>query len=345
MTHKLALIGFGTVGQSLVEILREKGEELRRKEGMEAEVVAVSDLLKGSLYHPEGLNIDRLLQAAGEGDLNRYPEVPGLVRGWDSRRTIRECNADTVVEVSYTDVRTGQPAIDHCRTAFETGKNVVMTNKGPVALAYRELSELARRHRVGWNFEGTVMSGTPALHMARTSLAGNEISEIRGIFNGTTNYILTQMEEGWTFDEALAEAQSRGIAEADPTSDIEGYDVLYKVMILAQVVMETPLDRKEVVREGIRGITAEDIRQAREEGKCWKLLGRIRREGDGVTASVQPLRLSLTDPLAGVGGTMNAITYDCDLAGPITLVGAGAGRKETGFALLADLIQRVQERP
>ncbi|MCP4362023.1 MAG: homoserine dehydrogenase, partial [Chloroflexi bacterium] len=197
MPHKLAFIGFGTVGQGLAEILRDKGDDLRNTLGFDAQVVAISDLLKGSVYHPDGLDVTKLLEVVQATDkLDDYPDSPGLERGWDSLKTIRESNADSIVEVSYTDIKTGQPAIDHCRAAFESGKNVVMSNKGPVALAHAELSELAKANGVRWGFEGTVMSGTPALRMPLTSLAGNDISEVRGIFNGTTNYILTKMEEG-----------------------------------------------------------------------------------------------------------------------------------------------------
>lgn len=346
MPHRLALIGFGTVGQALTEILRDQSEELRVREGLDARITAVADPVKGCLYHPEGLDPAELLrQVETKGNLESYPNSSGMVRGWDSFRTIRESNADTIIEVSYTDGKTGQPAIDHCRTAFISGKNVVMTNKGPVALAYPELSRLAAQHGVQWGFEGTVMSGTPALRLARSALRGNRITQIHGIFNGTTNYILGQMEEGRSFAAALAQAQVLGIAEADPTNDIDGWDVLYKVLILSQVVWGIPLNRDPVTCRGIRDLPVADVQQALRDGKRWKLLGQLRREGDQVTASVQPVLLPLSDPLAGVTGTMNAITYQCDLVGPVTLVGAGAGRKETGYALLSDLLEVVEKQP
>jgi homoserine dehydrogenase len=339
MAHKIALLGFGVVGQGLAEILLEKGESLKRGIGFDGKIVAISDMLKGSLYHPEGLNLIEVLQVVREtGKLVDYPDKPGLIRGWDSFRTIRESNADTIVEITYTDVKTGQPAIDHCREAFKNGKNVVMSNKGPVALAYQELSQLAKQKGVRWGFEGTVMSGTPALRMPVVSLAGNDIREVRGILNGTTNYILTRMEEGMTYQEALAEAQALGYAEADPTSDVEGYDAQYKVVILANVVMNVPLKRDEVSCEGISHLTPSDIQWAKKEGKRWKLIAKVAKEGNRVVAKVGPEAIPLTDPLAGVIGATNALTFDCDLAGPITLIGAGAGRKETGFSILIDLI-------
>jgi len=339
MSHNIALLGFGVVGQGFAEILLNKRDTLRRQFGLDANIVAISDVMKGSIYHPEGLNIAEVLQVVKEtGKLDAYPDTPGLVRGWDSYQTIRESNAHTIVEITCTDVKNGQPAIDHCRAAFDNKKNVVMSNKGPVALAYDELAELAKKNGVRWGFEGTVMSGTPSLRMPIVSLAGNDISEISGILNGTTNYILTRMEEGLTYQAALAEAQALGYAEADPTSDVEGYDAQYKATILANVVMDVPLKREDVQREGIHHLTPEDITWAKSQGKRWKLLAKVTKEADKVIAKVGPEAIPLTDPLAGVMGATNAVTYYCDLAGPITLIGNGAGRTETGFSLLIDLI-------
>ncbi|WEA47184.1 homoserine dehydrogenase [Priestia aryabhattai] len=346
MAHKLAFIGFGVVGQGLAEILRDKKETLKKEEGFEGEIVAISDFMKGSIYHPHGLDIDTILHVLNEtGNLENYPKTPGLITGWDSFKTIRETIADTIVEVSYTDVKTGQPAIDHCKLAFESGKNVVMTNKGPVALAYKELSELASQKNVSWGFEGTVMSGTPALRMPVATLAGNEIIEIRGILNGTTNYILTKMEdEGVSYEEALKEAQELGYAEADPTSDVEGYDARYKIAILANYVMNEPLKVEDVSCIGITDITLKEIEEARKEGKRWKLLAKARKENGAVKASITPEKVKITDPLASISGAVNAITYECDLLGTVTLSGAGAGKVETGFSLLIDLINIDRER-
>lgn len=340
MTHKLAFIGFGVVGQGLAEILLDKKEDLKQKEGFEAKVVAISDFIKGSIYNPNGLDLAMVIKTLKEtGNLENYPSTPGLIKGWDSFKTIVDTNADTIIEVSYTDVKTGQPAIDHCKAAFESGKNVVMTNKGPVALAYKELSEIAQKHGVSWGFEGTVMSGTPSLRLPIATLAGNEIKEIRGILNGTTNYILTKMEqEGVSYEAALKEAQELGYAEADPTADVEGYDARYKIVILANYVMGVPLNVEDVSCKGITEISLQDIEEAKAEGKRWKLLGKVKQEHGKVTASIAPEKVEMTDSLASINGAINAITYECDLLGPVTLSGAGAGKTETGFSLLIDLI-------
>lgn len=343
MSHKLAFVGFGTVGQGLAEILLNKKDELREILNEDIQVVAISDAQKGSLYHSDGLDLERVLAVVREaGNLNKYPDSPELRRGWDSLQTIRQSNADTVIEVTFTNVHTGQPAIDHCREAFINRKNVVTTNKGPIALAYDELSSLAEKNGVQWGFEGTVMSGTPSLRMPLVSLAGNRILSIQGILNGTTNYILTKMEEGLTYDAALKQAQQNGFAEADPTSDVEGYDAMYKIIILAKVIMGVPLKPEEVVRHGIQNLTNDDILSAKEQRKRWKLIAKVVRTQHGIQASVQPETLDLDHPLASVQGVENAITYDCDLSGPVTLVGAGAGKVETGFALLIDIINLIR---
>lgn len=339
MTHRLAMIGFGGVGQGLATILRDKKEQLAESYDFDSKIVAVSDMMKGAIYHPDGLDIDTIFETLEQsGHLEDYPDRSGLIKGLDSIQTIKQSNADTIVEVTYTDVKTGQPAIDHCQTAFKNGKNVVMTNKGPVALRYQALSKLAVDHHVQWGFEGTVMSGTPTLRMPGLNLAGNNINEIRGILNGTTNYIFTQMEQGADYQQALEDAQKLGYAEADPTSDVEGYDALYKVVILANVVMGVPLTKDDVICEGMTHISPEDIARATDEGMKWKMIGKVKKDKDQVIASVQPEKLPLDDPLASMNGALNAITYDCDLLGPVTVVGAGAGISETGFSLLIDLI-------
>jgi homoserine dehydrogenase len=335
---KLALIGFGTVGQGLAEILQTNAESLAAQQHFRATIVAVSDLLKGAVYDADGLNIEALLHAGRAGKLDLYPDQPGLIRGLDALATIKQSNADTIVEVSYTDLTTGEPALSHVRAAFEAGKHAIITNKGPVALAYRELSDLAAQRGVYFGYEGTVMSGTPSLRLANTALAGCMIHEARGILNGTTNYILTQMENGMPYAAALTEAQQRGYAEADPTGDVEGFDAAGKLVILANTIMGAALRMNDVDRTGISALTPDDITEARNSGERWKLIARAVRSENGVSASVKPERLPISDPLAGVGGVTNAVTYETDMLGAVTLVGPGAGRRETGFAILSDLL-------
>jgi homoserine dehydrogenase len=337
MKHKLALIGFGTVGQGLCEILLSKSKELEEDYGFEWDVVAVSDIQKGAVYSPDGLDVKKLLSLAESG--KSLEDHGGNVQtGWDALKTIRESNATIVCELSYTDIKTGQPATDHCRAAFESGKHVVTSNKGPAALNYRELTTLAAQNGVRFMIEGTVMSGTPVINLARNELAGNRISAIKGILNGTTNFILTNMEAGRPYEEVLAEAQKLGYAEADPTADVEGFDALAKVTILANVLMGENLTPGDIPCKGISQITLDDIEKAKKAGKRWKLIGEIKREGDKVSASVAPMMVDLTHPLAGVSGAVNAVTFTTDLMGDVTINGAGAGKTETGFSILVDIL-------
>ncbi len=342
MKFKLALIGFGTVGQGLCEILLSKKDSLKSKYDFEWEIVAVSDKLKGSVYCPDGLDVAQLLNLVKEGkSLNEYSpgENRELHTGWDALNTVNNSNADIVCELSYTDIKTGQPATDHCRVALGSGKHVVTSNKGPAALFYRELQNMAAEKNVKFMIEGTVMSGTPVINLARNELAGNEISAIRGILNGTTNYILTKMEEGMSYEDALKKAQELGYAEADPTADVEGFDALAKVTILANVLMGENLKPSDIPCKGISQITSEDIAKAKSENKKWKLIGEVKKENGKVNASVSPMMIDLSHPLAGVSGAVNAITFSTDLLGDVTITGAGAGKIETGYSILTDILE------
>lgn len=330
MKHKLALIGFGNVGQGLAAILAEKRAMLARAHGFEFEIVAVSDIQKGSALSSKGID---------PGELLKRPEaVLDKSLKKDALAVIRECDATIVVEITYTDLTTGEPATSHVKAAFAAGKHVVTTNKGPLALHFRDLGAMAAAKKVQFRYEGTVMAGTPVISFGMTNLAGCDFSEIRGIFNGTTNFILTQMEAGMSYGEALKKAQELGYAEADPTGDVEGFDTMGKVLILANAFMDGKLKKEEVSRTGITKLTPDDIRKAASEGKRWKLIGSLKREGGRVAGSVRPQALPLSNPLTSVMGATNAAQFVTDLLGEVTVVGPGAGRKETGFAVLSDLL-------
>ncbi|MFN2170784.1 MAG: homoserine dehydrogenase [Candidatus Promineifilaceae bacterium] len=333
---RLALIGFGNVGQGFAEILVERGSELAQRYGLQLQIVAVSDLFKGSVYNPQGLDPADLLTAVrADGNLDK---VQAPQRGWNALETIRSSNADVIIELSYTDLETGQPALDHIRTALQSSKHVITSNKGPVALHYQELKTLADQKGLQIGIEGTVMSGTPALRLGNDLLAGAGIQRIQGILNGTTNYILTRMEAGASYTEALADAQALGYAEADPTGDVEGFDAAGKAVILANLLLDAGLKMVDVQRTGISKLTPQDIIEAAAAGERWKLIALVEQTNEGVRASVQPLRLPLSHPLASVSGATNAITYSTDLLGDVTLFGPGAGRAETGYAIVGDLL-------
>jgi len=334
MKQRLVLVGCGNVGQGLLEILLKKRQELQARYRYEFVVVGVADVAWGTAYNPNGLNIEALLKAA-----KARQKFPQDLKNWDALTLIEKSDATVVCELAFTNLQTGEPAISHCKAAFSAGKHVVTSNKGPAALAYRELKAMADEKGLNFFIEGTVMSGTPVLNLCAGPLAGCEIIAARGILNGTTNYILTQMEGGMSYAEALKKAQELGYAEADPSGDVEGYDARGKVTILANVVMNTSLKISEVSCKGITGITLQDIDKAKKAGSRWKLIGSVKKEENRVTASVAPEMLPLTHPLAGVMGATNAITFTTDLLGDVSIVGPGAGRTETGFSILNDLLK------
>ncbi len=327
---KIILVGFGTVGQGLVQILRDKRADLQARYGFEPQIVAVVTARRGSLYNPAGLDPNLLLS-----NFIDYPDLNDQTeRGWSAERIIRESHADVLVEASPSNLETGQPALDLCRIALQTGKHVVLANKGPVAVAYNELMSLAATAKRQVLFEGTVMAGTPSIRLGMQALKGCTITAARGILNGTTNYMLTQMENGKPYAEALAEAQALGYAEADPTADVDGWDAAGKARILAQAIFGQQFQFADMHVQGISHLTPADIEAAQAAGERWKLIAEVTPEG----ASVQPRRISITHPLTGVSGTTNAITYTTDLLGDVTLIGSGAGKLQTGFALLSDLL-------
>jgi homoserine dehydrogenase len=334
-TSHLMIVGFGNVGQGFVQILLEQGVFLEEHFNVVFKVVAVNDIRFGSLFDPNGLPLQALLEAGQMGDLST---VPAAHYGRSVDTMLAQAGPDTLVETSYTDLRTGEPALTYIRQALSTGKHVVTTNKGPIALCFPELKALATEHHVHIGYEGTVMSGTPTIALGQNLLAAARIQRIQGILNGTTNFILTRMEDGGSYAEALAEAQSLGYAEADPTGDVEGFDAAGKVVILSNILMGSNLTMADVDRQGITHLTPEDIQQAEQRGERWKLIGTLEKVAEQVKASVRPVALPSDHPLANVKGALNAVTYTTELLGDITLIGAGAGRLQTGYALLNDLL-------
>ena len=334
--YRLAIIGFGNVGQGLTQIIRDRGNELKEQFGISIILVAICDLFKGSVFDQNGLDPDGLLKAVSDGV--SLDTVKGESHGWNALRTIKETNADVVAELSYTDLDTGEPAFSHVMAALNSGKHVITSNKGPAALHYAELTKIARENGVEFRVEGTVMSGTPTVLLGMDMLSAAGVNKIQGILNGTTNYILTQMGAGANYEDALAEAQELGYAEAEPEGDVEGFDAAGKVVILANLMMNAPICMNDVNRNGITRLTSKDITEAENAGEKWKLIGTVEKTGSEVKASVKPVRLPLSHPLASVDGAINAITFSTDLLGDVTLIGPGAGRVETGYSLIIDLL-------
>jgi homoserine dehydrogenase len=340
---RLILIGFGTVGRGFADRLVAARQSLRA-EGCEASVSAVIDPLVGSVWSPEGLDPGRLAALVDDGEpLSAYPGAEGAPAAIQAIETIE---ADVVVELTPTHIDTGEPALAHIRAALEANRHVITTNKGPIALAYDELTGAARSRGLELRFEGTVLSGTPLLSLRETGLSAAGIRSVRGVLNGTCNYILSEMERGASYAEALAAAQACGFAEADPAADVEGWDVAAKLSILAHHYLDSAIPVSSVQRTGITGIGRRDLEQAAARQEHLRLVGELRATDSGWQASVAPRRLASDDPLATVVGASNAVTFETEALGPFTVTGPGAGRPETGQAVLADLltIHRLHNR-
>jgi len=238
----------------------------------------------------------------------------------------------------------GQPAVDHLRTALECGMHAITANKGPVVHAHAELSRLADSRRLRFLFESTVMDGAPVFSMWREALPAAALQSFRGILNSTTNLILTHMESGASFEEAVSHAQALGIAETDPSGDISGMDSAVKVAALVTVLMASPLKPDQVDRVGIEAITSEEVQRAQRQGRRWKLICQARREGQGVEASVRPELLDSSDPLYSLSGTSSAVTFHSDVLESLTIVEGNPGPATTAYGLLADLLRAISPR-
>lgn len=341
MTMKLAMLGFGNVGQGIARILVEEKQLLKDKYGFDFQVTGVYDKLKGGVLAPGGVDLEKLLALAADGkSLSGYP---GGSDELTSEQIIDESEADVLLEMTYTDLETGQPAIDFVKRALKRGMSVTTSNKGPAVLALDELNGLAAENNARFMIEGSVMSGTPVINLATKNLAGAAITGFKGILNGTTNFILTRMEEGLAYDAALAEAQEKGYAEADPTNDVEGFDAGAKGVILANLLMNAGIKLSEIPKQGISHLTPEIIKEAAAENCRYKVLVECSTDNGKAEVKVGPVKLPMSDPLSAIGGATNAITFDTNMLGPVTIIGAGAGRVETGFALLADILELHRE--
>jgi homoserine dehydrogenase len=336
-TYSLCLLGFGNVNRALVELLRLKSSELRQRYSIDWRITGVASRRLGWWANPGGFEADKLLGIDGPA---RFVALGGQEC---PRHTdwLRAAEADVLVEGTSLNVETGQPAIDHIRAALEYGAHAVTANKGPIVHAYRELRDLASQKGRCFLFEATVMDGVPIFSLFRSTLPAIEVKGFRGILNSTTNVILSGMEKGLSFEEALREAQVLGVAETDAAYDIDGWDAAVKVAALVNVVMEVPLLPKEVQRRGIRGLSGEAVRSARAERRPYKLVCRAERTANGVSASVRPEQLALRDPMALVDGTSSIIRFSTDIFPGITITEENPGLHATAYGMLADFIRVV----
>jgi len=328
---RLIVVGFGVVGQSFAKLLLSRSADLYSIYGVKPRVVACIDSKSASISST-GLDLRRLLDVKkSKGTIGAYDKRSSEL---DSCHIIENVDAEVLLELTPTNLDDGEPGSSHIISAMRSSKHVITVNKGPLALAFPSLLELANYNGVMLRFSGTVGGGTPILEFAKRCLKGDRITSFKGILNGTTNYILSKMEEDLTFESALDDAREKGYAEAVPSLDIDGYDAAAKLVIMANWIMSMKVTMKDVNRIGIRDIKLADIQRAHKRGNAIKLIAMC----DNKYLNVKPTEISKTDPLY-VNGTLNAVTFSSEHSGQQTIIGRGAGGMETASAILRDLIE------
>jgi homoserine dehydrogenase len=332
-TCNLALAGFGNVGRAFLRLLIRKEHELRKRHDLRWQLTGLATRRSGWVADANGLNPVALLN--DHWPARQQPESRN-VNDW-----LEKSRADVFFEASSLNVQSGQPAIDHLKAALEYGAHAVSANKGPVVFAFRELTALARQKNRNFLFESTVMDGVPIFSLFPLGLPVVDLRGFHGVLNSTTNVVLTEIENGLTFDDAVRRAQAMGIAETHPAHDLDGWDAAFKVAALAIVLMDATLTPDQVRRTGIRDLSAQKIRSAREAGMRYKLICRAERRGNSVECSVSPELLRAADPLANLEGSSSAIRFDMDVFG-LSIVEHNPGIEATAYGLLADFIRAVQ---
>jgi homoserine dehydrogenase len=340
--YKLALLGFGNVGRALGRLLLRKQVELKSLYDIGFSITGIATGRHGAAVNPNGLDLERAL-AGVEGKNGSLESLNTGLQIKDSFDFINRSGADVLFENTSVNYQTAQPALDHIRFGLESGMHCLTANKGPVVHAYQELSELAHTKGVKFYFESAVMDGAPIFSLFRETLPAARLLGLYGILNSTTNLILTRMERGETFEEAVAYAQSIGIAETDPSGDIDGWDAAIKVSALVNVMMGVPIKPDQVDRKGIRGLSAEDLQRARQEGKRWKLVCSAKREADAVRARVAPEMIPSSSPLYNIEGTTSIVQFETDVLGLLSVVESDPGPETTAYGLLADFLNAVRK--
>ena len=329
---KAFICGFGTIGQSVARVIKEKQDFFKKRYNESLTLVGALDS-RSYIIDPNGLDADTIIKAKKETGKVGNTEYKSI------KDALGSVDFDILIEVTSTDIKTGGVGLDNIRYALQNGKDVVTANKGPLALHYKELTDLADKNDRYLLFEGTVGGAMPIINLNKYDLAGQKIKSIRGIFNGTCNYILTKMDSGQPFEQALKEAQQQGYAETDPTNDVEGYDSECKVVILANSIFGRNATFNDVEITGITSINSDAVVLAQNNGMVIRLIGEV----SATKLEVAPRLIPRGHPLS-LPGTLNTAEIITEYAGPITVSGVGAGGPETASAILSDIIDIMDER-
>ena len=331
--YRLCFLGFGNVGRALARLLVAKSTELRSAYGIEWSISGVATRRMGWRYYENGCNVPSLLA----GTETNYKTESGVVE-W-----LNAAEPDVVFETTSLNPENGQPAIDYLKASLTAGAHTISANKAPLVYAYNELHTLAKSKGKRFFFESAVLDSAPVFSLFRETLPVTKIRGFSGIFNSTTNVILETMEAGRTFEEGVKAAQELGVAETDPTNDIEGWDAIMKVCAIANVILRTSLLPTDVRREGIRGLDSTALQIARSEGKPFKLVARAKvNEDNTISATVRPEQIAVSEPLGGVRGTSLAVHFELDVIPGLTIISHRPNLQSTAYGLLADFVNALR---
>jgi len=334
-----AFLGFGHVGQAFARLLLRRRRWLMREYGLDWRITGIATRSHGLCIDHNGLPMQKILRSWGRrSDLAKFHDGPACPSPAD---LIRQCGADVLFEMTVLDL-SGEAAATYIREALKAGLHVITTNKGPVATRFRSLTRLARLRRVRFLYEGTVMDGAPVFNLVRSTLPGTRIRSLRGIINSTTNYILTQMEQGAQFEAALRYAQEQGIAEADPSLDLNGWDAAAKLSILIQALMGGNTAPADIRRQGISEETGRLVRAAVRRDRRIRLVARAYRQGNRIVGKVEPEELEIFDPLASIRGLSSILIINTDTMRELAIVENSPGVDQTAFACFTDLVSLLR---
>jgi len=339
---KIAILGFGNVGQAFAKLLLEKHEEILNNLGSEVQVVAISTGSRGSLVNESGIDIKKA--CADIENLHKFDEKSGDFSKLNSMDIANSVNYDVLIELTPLKIFSGQPAIDHIAAALNRKKHAISANKGPIAWAFEYLSELAKKQGVLFYYETIVMDGTPIFNLVDETLKLCKVTEVKGILNSTTNFVLEELAKGKNYDDVIQEGKERGFVEADPSMDIEGWDAAAKTAALLNVLMRANITPNDVERKGIEDITVEQIKAAESRGNVIKLLCYGGIENGKVVGRVRPEEISKGSLLSSITGTSSVVSITTDLMGTVSIVEHDPEIEQTGYGVFSDLIRVITNR-
>lgn len=338
-TLRAAMLGFGNAGRAFARILADKHEEIKKDYGCDIQIVAITTGSRGTLLGPAGIDLmEAIRQIEEDGHFN---EASPLYSNLSSMEVVEKTEYDVVIELTPLQIFTGQPAIDHLRGAMRRGRHAITANKGPIAWAYDELSALAKENGVLFYYETTVMDGTPIFNLVDETLKYCKVTEVSGILNTTTNFVLEELAKGKPSDEVMEEGRRRGFVEADPSMDMDGWDAAAKTTALLNVLMKAGITPQDIDRTGISDITSDDIEAAASRGCLIKLLCRGTIENGKVIGTVKPVEVPKDQILAHIDGTSSVVSITTDLMGKLTVVEHDPELLQTGYGVFSDLVRIV----